>query len=122
MTTAREWLDAADANRARLVEAADFQYVADLVMAEDQALRSDVPAMVAALRAVLDPETVEAMAVAAWNVVLAHSVVTVDRGDYCCACGWFGPDHSAHSHSVAITAAHAVVVAAIDASLGTVTP
>lgn len=81
MTAAREWLDVD----------------ADVPPTMGRAIR-----MRAALRAVLDPETVEAMA----DAIRALPCIFTDTGI---------PDDIAR-------AAHAAVVARIDAALGTVTP
>lgn len=123
MTTARERLDAAqarsdaatdgpwrvEADRAHIVYDSLASAIPVAVATANgasssfiAAARSDVPAFAAALRAVLDPETVEAMArttCAAWH------------GHHPCGpCLEFA------------RAAHAAVVARIDVALGTVTP
>ncbi len=136
VTTAREWLDAAQARseaatdgpwavyqtmhaEPRVVRAgrgvmgtvavpahtpddygnADAEFIA--------AARTDVPAMVAALRAVLDPETVEAIFTACCHECL-------NRGE--------STEHTPRLHRHDAEAAHDVVKARIDAALGTVTP
>lgn len=123
MTTARERLDAAqarsdaatdgpwrvEADRAHIVYDSLASAIPVAVATANgasssfiAAARSDVPAMVAALRAVLDPETVEAMYAVlgefdppSYNDLLGRELATIT---------------------------HAAVVARIDAALGTVTP
>lgn len=151
MTTAREWLDAAQAlsdaategpwavyqtmhAEPRVVRAgrgvmgtvavpahtpddygnADAEFIA--------AARTDVPVMVAALRAVLDPETVEAVA----RAFDQHTVQDGDRDQDECCCGWRKTvdydewPYASDRHLAAV--AHAVIVTRIDDALGTVTP
>jgi len=104
VTTAREWLDAA---KARSDAFPDTTHYTDAVMA-----KTDVPALVAALTAVLDTETVEAMAreMAAWDfeVIGPDCPHNVNEDQVC--------------HDCLAARAHDVLRARIDAALGTVTP
>lgn len=78
--------------------------------------------VIAALRAVLDPETVEAMA----RAFDQHTVQDGPNDQDECCCGWrkavdYDEWPFASDRHLAL-AAHAVIVARIDAALGTVTP
>lgn len=61
-----------------------------------------------ALAAVRDEATVEAVSLARMD----HFVATVDSGEFCCACGWFGIAYNIHLDTVMVAA----VVARIDAA------